>query len=440
MDDSIFDFASESMDSGPEVNDIFGMAQQLPKEKERSTWQNFQTNTTKALIRGVHKLGRAMGPTFDPMQPTKTNADYTKEFNESLDELVPTEESGPVGKGFERSFEMAPSILATPGGGTVPNSLARIGLSGAAGQTAEELGFGELGQAVAEMTAFMGPDVAKKLLESGSNKELIQNAKRLGLSDEQIAPLLQSDLKQKWLTKLSPKRGKIAERLKNTKEGLGGLYGNIKSQPYANKNLKGKHIETLRNDIDDILFDTPSQIREKIVKDYDDLLSRPVTGESLINFWQDINSVGGESSQLGRLKGPLKTALNELSPDLAQDFELVNDLYSKYSKISAKLKPTIVSDLFGGAQALKAIGGVVTGYYPLIIEVAGEQAGKRIAGELLTNPRLQNLSGRIVKALNENKYKIAQQLIRRVAEEIEPIDEDYSKKLLETDVFSLKGD
>ena len=80
------------------------------------------------------------------------------------------------------------------------------------------LGAPELVQTAAELTAYIGPDVLKKLLSSGKHKEIIDAARTLGLTDEQITPVLQSETKLKWLSKLTPRRGSTQKALENTKD------------------------------------------------------------------------------------------------------------------------------------------------------------------------------------------------------------------------------
>lgn len=424
---------------------LFELAESLEPPPEKGYLDdavNFGKNLLKAGVRGVHKFGRMMGPL--PV-PGKTEQEVQEEFTEQLDDLLPTEEGGYVSRSLERGLSEAPTMLTFPGGGTAQTAI-RTGAAGFLGEGVKELGGGEIPQAIAELSAFIGPDLAKKLLASGSNKEIIEAARNLGLKDAEIAPLLQSEFKQKWLGKLASGRGKVQDTLKRTKEALGQVYNNLRAIPAAKTALPQQQATELINLIQDKLFEMPSIVREKIAADFKDLVSKPITGDSLINFWQDINAtmkaakndLGDAAKYLSNLKDPLKGGLAKLSPQLANDFEWTNKLATRFYDISSRLKPNLYTDIMQASQAIKLLGGVTFGYYPVLVEFAGEAAARKLAREMLLNPRFQNLSNKMVSAINQNKWRGAEKILDSMIKEVKDISPEIAAQLQAVDFKELE--
>jgi hypothetical protein len=242
--------------------------------------------------------------------------------------------------------------------------------------------------------------------------------------------LIQSEFKQKWLSKLAPKRGATQKSLESTKQQLQESYSSLKKSPTAKKEISeienGKLINRLREQLNEM----PSSVRGKIEKDLEDLLANKVTGSSLINFYADVNHYLGENAkQLSQLKEPIKKALSSISPDLSKDFEFVNDLYSKYYKIAGRLKPNLTSDIIQAGEALGLFGSIVTGNYPTLVTILGEKGAKHVARLMLTSPHLQQLAKKSVIAINENKFPLAKKLIEEYKNYFKKIEPEVYEKL-----------
>lgn len=403
-------------------------AENAPELKEDS-WSNTLKEYGKTILKGtaegVGKLGRAFGP-------SDLNPHALEEQTANLNKLLPTEDESFGQKALRRGLNEAPTAMAT-GGASLLSSGARALAAGVLGQGAEELGAPEWVQTAAELTAYLGPDITKKLLSAGKDKDIIDAARKFGLTDEQITPLIQSDFKQKWFSKLTPRRGETEKALVNTYEGLGTAYNGLAKGERAALEIAEKDNGKLINGLFEKLNEIPREIRGKIEADLDDLLNNKITGRSLINFWKDINSKhSADKAHLGTLKEPIKEALKSVSPQLEKDFEMVNKLYSRYYPIAKKLKPNIGTDIVGAAEALGIMGsgiGIVFGHYPSIAAIVGEQGARHFAKNMLINPRFQQLGKKMVVALNENKYTIAKKVIEEMRDLISKYDPEASKKL-----------
>ncbi len=374
---------------------------------------------------------------------TRPRRSVSKRWNsktEQLEKAFPTDE-GFIQRGLRRGLRQAPTAIATPGSSAL-QTLTRATGAGFLGEGVKELQGPEWLQSAAEITAYIGPDITKKLLEKGSNKEIIKKAKEMGFTDEQITPLLQSENKQKWLSKLSSRGESSQEALKSTKEQLSKSYGALQKSEAAAQELNEQSSKNLFNSLSEYFSEMPASVREKIKPDFKDLLKSPVTGKSLMNFWADLNyNLGSKSKQLSLLKGPIGKALTEISPQLAQDFKFINDLSSRYYKIASRLKPTLASQLISTAEHLGvagALGGAAVGYYPPLIAILGEKAGKKLAQQMLINPRFQQLSQKIISEVNANKFQIARETAKMFANEIKKFDDETAKKFEEISEEDLK--
>ncbi len=380
----------------------------------------------KGSLEGVSRLARTFGPI---PQPGKEEKELEEEQSEALDKFIPTEDESFGQKSIRRGLKHAPSALIFPGS-SIASTLPRAIAAGFLGQGAEELGGSETAQLLAEITAFLSPSVAKKLLAEGKWKDIIEAGKKLGMSDEQITPLIQSELKQKWLTKLSPKRGKTQRSLQSTKEILSQSYGKLQSSPQASLELSPADAQNFYQQMAKTSKEMPASVRNKVAQDAKDLANGKLDGRSLINFYADINhELGPNSKQLSLFKQPIKEALGKISPELASEFDTINHLYTRYFEIASKLKPTLTTDLVSAVEALGALGSVITGNYPYLVHMAQARGGQQVAREMLLNPRLQQLSKKTVKALNENKYYTVKKLSDLISKEMQSISPEIANEL-----------
>lgn len=437
MKDSIFDLIQDDISEG-KVG-YLEIAEKAPEPKNNSFFnqvKDYGKTFLKGAIEGISQLGTIMGP----LPATgKTSRQELEEQTETLNELLPTDE-GFTQKAIRRGLRMAPSVVGSPIGGPVQAGIRSV-IAGFAGEGAKELGAPEWAQAAAEITIFLGPDITKKLLEKGSNADLIAAARKLGMSDEATTPLLQSDFKQKWLSKLAPRRGSTQTALEKSKSELQKSYGKIQSSDVAKNVLSDKSSINLINKIESTFEKMPSSVRSKIKTDYLDLVKNNPSGENLMNFWADINhELGGSTKQLSLLKEHIKEAITEISPEMVKDFENMNALYSKYFPIAKKLEPNLQTDIMGAAKSLGLLGGLLTGNYQLLAQFASPAILGKLSQQLLLNPRFQQLSRKIVEAINQNKYALAKKTSDLIARELEKISPELSKeveKLSEEDFINM---
>lgn len=339
-----------------------------------------------------------------------------------------------LGRIAGRGAEFLGEGSAFPGGG-VKSAIGLAG-SGIAGQSARELNAPESLASGIEIAGSILPSAIQGKL-APSNKEAkktVDAGRALGLTEQQITPLVQREKKAATLSKVARKGTKTKEIFESIKEKLGDSYNAIKSHkiakvkldPLVKQNLNSE-FSKIRDNLSKTLASSPDRqaALEFIDKAINSLAGTDITPEHLVNFWQDINksvkwnSIQGGKKALTQLKKPISEALERVAPNLAKDFEMTNDLYSKYSQIAKKLKPDIVDSFVnkGEILAAPAAGLALLQGNPWVLSGLTTESAIRILGrEMLINPYFQNIGNKLVKNFNNSSMKGVTQTVQQVKE------------------------
>lgn len=347
------------------------------------------------------KKEKAFGAQTDELDALKEEEDINKRF--------PTNE-GFVEGALERGGKLAPSALIGPGG--IVSNLARTGVAALSGETAKKLGAGETGQTIAEIVGFGSPDIKKAL--KGRNprqQEIIDFARRKGLTEEQIAPALQQDSQfRKFVARWAYKGKGTQDRLKESKQAVGNIYNDLRQSPNAAQQIDKRIIPDLFDKYVQEYNDLAPSLRKQLDPVFQDLLNSKGTGEDFIKFYQHAYQEVSDPKKIGKLQEVTRHALDAVSPELGQDFRLANELYSNVLNTSSQLKPPPHADIMLYVKGMSALYGLWTGDYTWLGAAMTPIAARKIATEYLLNPRLQNLGAKISQAINNNQFAIGKKL------------------------------
>lgn len=432
-DEEIIDFLSKkdpsfseklktAEESGYSPSEVISFFSKSPEEKKGNVLLDYGKSAIKGVAEGLYGLRQMVSPIGEEIYNPEAASKGQEKVSQFLEEKLPTE-PGFIPESIQRFTKSLPSNLSFPGG-KVGSTVARTGAAALSGQTAKELGFGELGQGLAELGAYITPDFANKLLAKGEYGELIKKARELGLTDKEIAPLVDVGFTERFLSKVINRGGRTQERLKASKKAIDRSYSNIKGSEEAKGVLPYDNAVDTVKQADKILFDLPADIEGLIKNDYDKLLSGPMTGESLIRFWEAVNfqfsKKGGSRLQL--LKDPIGKALEKIDPKLKKDFDTVNQLASNQHQISKALRLRDVDKTnnllkqLGANSSIGAIGSYFTGnLWPLasMLALSGAKKGfKETLTEMATNPRFKQLRLKFINQVNDMKYPAAQHTLK----------------------------
>jgi hypothetical protein len=322
-----------------------------------------------------------------------------------IEKVIPTQ-NRPLEKGLERVGRLAP-MAATGGEGLIAKGV-RTGLGAIGGQIAEEFGAPEGLQSLAELSAFIGPKFSSKLTPAKSQEKALEFLKRKGLSDKEITPLIQSEKKLRKLGKFASKKESTGETLKTAGEKIGQGFEDLKvkakeSNAYLPRDKTGAFLD----EFDKSLNSIRPRFKRLLGDDVKDFENSRMGFNDIVDFWQDINATvkgqEGGRAVLNKLKGPLQKGLQDINPELANEFNLLNEFYAKKAKVGKLLAPKQIDEFLDAGKTFGLMASIATGNIGFIKKILGTIAGRNIANSLLTNPRLQNLSNQMLKAINNNK-------------------------------------
>lgn len=477
MADNLFDVLSseENIESDtPNVNtnspaeedlSFFDIAEQSPEEEVSvGYWTSVLNAVPKGLIKGTIALGRAMGPL-----PEGEDQHYDPEqISAFLEEKFPTDE-GYLSGAVERAGKIAPLVLSSPSGSSgVGSQLIRTGAAATLGEGVKQAGGPEWLQSIAEIVPFLAPDLSK-MNSAGSSKEKILNfvkervpkaiskkidsmisadkskgeilafARKMEMTEEEITPLLQGETKKKWLSKLATKGESTQKSLKQTKSGIGRVFDSIKESLEATAVLTEEQGTRLVKELQDKFADMPASVRNLVKEDFQIFASKAEkTGKDAIDLYQKINhEIGKNTLQLGTTHGPIKKMLSEIDPNLGDSFDMTNKLYSKYVDIAKRLKPEDADKWVSRGKVAAALYGVVTGNIGVLIPLAGYEGSKKVAEKMLTSPRLQGLASKMVSAVNQGLWVVAEHIKSQIIDEVKDADPKISKAIEETKIEDI---
>src|SRR6185312_1200202 len=366
--------------------------------------------------------------------PNYTNLPTSSDVKQGIESLTGIGEGEtPAGRIAGRGAEFIGGALSMPGSGL--KSLATAAGSGIAGQSLREIGAPEALATGTEIASSIIPSAISGKLEAGKKtKNLVDAGRRIGLSENQITPLIQSEKKIATIGKIAHKGERTKELFTSIKDTLGNSYDNVKNSVANLGKVNASNSQLLQNKFtairDDLLKTVKaSPDKEAAIKFIDEAIDKiSKTGaspEELVNFWQDINksvrwnSLQGGKKSLTRLKEPISEVLNNVAPQAAKDFEMTNELYSKYAQISKKLKPDLVDSFANKGEMLAAAPAalaLVWGNLAPLAGLASEFALRRLAREMIVNPLFQNIGRKLVKNLNGSSVNGIKQSLNKLKE------------------------
>jgi hypothetical protein len=362
-------------------------------------------------------------------------------------------EEHPIQKGTNAAGSIATSALLTPGAsfGTPAKAgitaLASIG--GGIGAGLEGGAAGEIGGAIglpALVTAMAALKTGKFSPSTKQLRQLYEEGKNLGLTDKEMAPILQSRFKKKLIGKLAQPTERAEAAIETSESALGNIYDKLKTSTKKMPRSNQKQDEEFFHSIGDIIEDLqkskmPPADKEFAIKKMDKMMNDVIEGginpAEIIATWQDINqsvnwnSFKGGKKVLGRVKEPLSKLFGELAPSEYKKFKVVNDMWGKLQDTASRIKPHKAENYIKlgkwGALAHGVYNLVTTGSPKHLLAVAGtiatEKGARLLATEMLINPRLNNLINKTLSGLASNSDKTKMFYLKKFQNELKEFPE-----------------
>lgn len=411
------------------------MALETPDTEKGMAWyKSLPSAAGKGLLKGIVELGRAAGP----LAPySYEDPEEKKQSEEELwNRILPTEEGG-LESSLERGGRLFPSLAS--GGGGIPGLLLRSLMGGASGQLAEELGGGPIVQALAEIVGSTGPDLAKKIPLTKSQKPLESFFKKMNVSEETKALSLGQESPLRDIAKsLAPGGRKTKTALSSAAEELSDIFKRIRNKNISKQKISPDLLTKFETTFNEVATELPAELREKVSKDFIDFLKSNQTPSDAMNLWQDLNYfITKGESKAGILKGPISELFESISPDLAQDFKDLNKMYGNFASLAQEIAPDIVDNLLKKGEMGLFLGAVLTRNKSLLEKLAGIAGGRLAAGQIIRNPRLQNLGKRFIRGIGRQTPAAVKKSFEAWKEELKKTDKEAGLIVEDFDVDEL---
>ncbi len=263
-------------------------------------------------------------------------------------------------------------------------------------------------------------------------EELYETGKKVGLSDEELTPLL--NLRTTKVIENSPLHGII----NNVKTVLGSAYERLKKLPKMTSQVPSQQKEKLLSELRTIgseLRTTPRMTpqQESAVKfideTIDNITKNGTTGEGLVNYWQGINQEfgGTAGTKLEGLKNAIASTLNSIDPAIAKDYYNTNSLYERMKSFSVIPHDKMVEFLEKGKPWAAALVGFNLGLKNLALSWAGLKTIEIINKNLLMNPKWQNIVKTTQKAIINKSPRLGQLAMRQLKDKVkEELPDEYN--------------
>jgi len=347
----------------------------------------------KGFARAVEKTFGFESPLDAVKRLQKGIPTRSEEVEVGLKKLLPTREAGEE-KILER-FGGAAGI-PIPGMGPLAQALRAAGAS-LLEQTTEEMGGGPIAQALSGLPAWMVPRLGFQ------TPGIHEDARALGLSEETLTRSTQARGKVATLAPFSLKGQRATQAMRETQDELGAVYRTMRASPEARQIVDPDIVRGMMQEWTFVLEDMPASVRNIARADFEQLLSQPVTGDSLMRFWAQINqNFRGRGSDLQRLKGPILDSIYATNPELGQRFEIWNQLYGNFANLRGSLTPHLRDDILMVAEGIPVIQAAASGspsrFFEAIKALGWVVGGRKLAQEMLISPRLQGIARKFLQS------------------------------------------
>ncbi len=391
---------------------------------------------------GLKQGGTEIGEKIRKHIPT------SQDIIKPLEHLAGLEENP---QGIERTFkDLGEYIQLAKGGGLRKRVGKAIGLTAGEQATGEVLGEDARTayKVVAPLATKAGEPLATGRQPGGqstlsvaveNNPELRQMydyGRSIGLTDQQLAPILQPDLKTRLLGRFAKKTRGMREQIDETRNQIGNNYRRLKANGRtdlitpAQQNTLFNELANMHTDISrtNVIGPDNQAILNTLEETMNRMMTQPQTVETLINSYQNINNIPNWTAandgrrRLTQVNRFFENALESRNPRVAEEFALTNRMYRRQAQVRTNTgMGRVPESIFTMAETAGILSGLaygsISGDYGNAAKIIGASAARRIATRLITDPRLQGIHRNMMRALTSGD----QTAIANAFKKLEPI-------------------
>lgn len=337
-------------------------------------------------------------------------------------------------QGIERVFKNVGEYIQLAKGGGLRRQLTKAaslvageelagGIAGEEGRTAFKT--------VAPLATKAGEPIVRGQQQSGVStlqvavqnnpqlNQLYQYGRSIGLTDNQLTPILQPDLKTRLHGRFSKSPQSMLDKINDTRDQIGLNYQALKAKGRQTGVLNPRQQTALHNDLATMHADISNTNvvgpdNQAILKVLEDAMNgintTPQTIEKLINTHFNINNIPNWSAakdgkrRLAEVNKFFQKAISDRNPRIGEEFKLTNKMYKKQAEFRDKVGiGRTAENILSVAETAGLLSGlaygVTTGDYKNAANIVGLSMARRLSTQLLTNPRLQGMHRNMMQAL-----------------------------------------
>lgn len=288
------------------------------------------------------------------------------------------------------------------------------------------------------------PGGKAKVLNPANASKIYRAGRLLGLTAEQLTPLMQGEKKLGFLGKFAKQGPKLRKTFEETENVLSNVYTGLKesskkSGPISKsieQNL-AKRFDSIKEGMGKTLHPSPDkQMAMNFIEGASARLKKgKVTSEELMNFYQDINSavnwnaIRNGKKALSELKSPVLDALHKANPELAQKFRNTNELYATLQKTKKQIGMPKIEKYLSLGKIPAALAGIVFGHVGTLKTVAAHEVLQRVSTKMLTDPKWQNLHQKGIHAVKIGSKKAGMAVFQEMKNKLRKEDPDLYKEI-----------
>lgn len=257
--------------------------------------------------------------------------------------------------------------------------------------------------------------------QPGELTELYQRGRELGMTDEQLAPILATEQQVARFGRHAQAVRGTREAYNQTHEALGNVIEGIQNRPGNNIRLP----QQIENNLVDGLERIANNIRGRthqlapheetlvnfIENAINDIRTNGSSPQQIIGTWRSINRIQAGRTELRRMMPIFEHALESVNPQLARDFISGNRLYSRFLTNLGEINPGQFNAFIDAGEMQKVLGAVFSGDVAQMSSIAKNvatlTAWRRISSSILTDPVAQSLSRNVGRAIRNGRRSSA---------------------------------
>lgn len=356
----------------------------------------------------------------EEVAPSYSRLPTSEDIGKYAQELGMQPPTSRIGKSLEKAGQIAGGAAAT---GAPLSTVGGLGARSLLGDILAEITGNEgLGTAFELLAPSPAKTLSKVIPSTKKSRSLLEEGRKLGLKEKELAPLIASQKKQKVLGRVAKKGGKTEKRLKEIQDALGPKFEEFGSKgarielPSEERDLLRRDFEKVRDKVDRGLAKGPDKkaaldFIEDAVKSLDapgatlgDLVATGIDINEAVNW----KRAGIGKKDLNSLKEPMRKIIDELAPEWAREYRELNKLYAKKAAIQKTLTPKGQQSWLSKYGPTGVALGLAKANPKVLTGIAGYHGARYIARESLINPRFQNLNKRLIEGINhDNPRKVA---------------------------------